>query len=335
MNSWAISAYPFLNNKYDNRTLSRLAKYETERQWQDVFNRLVAMVVNQFEWTGDFPETCDAYFFEEMLLFRSKACIIEAAPDVFLTLPCVPASSMNLYYEHNYWRAYSLGFNRRFFAVTHYNKDIVNILQPAKEVKSTTMGCVCFDNVQEYPLIETIEIYTNKIVDAMRTLDILLKQLKLSRVIETDENSKIAIQKAIADIDQNIVAVYASGKVTKSLRESLSLDLTNNAPQCLVEAWNHLNNLYSQFYTAFGINNLNTADKKERLLTGEINSNNQAIECNVNYRLDQRKHFCENFKAAFGRTIDCKIKHEEDMTDNGSVYDDPSGSPDGDERSVI
>ena len=331
--SWAVQAYPFLSSKYDNKTLRKLAQYETERQWQDVFNRLVSMIVNRFEWGGDFPETCDAYFFETMLLFRGKACIIEAQPNVFLTLPCVPASSMNLYYEHNYWRAYSLGYTEKFLAVTHYNKDILTVLDKNKQAASIK-GCVCFDNVQEYSMIDTVEIYTTKIVDAMRTIDVLLKQLKLSKIIETDENSKVAVQTAIRDIDANIVAVYASNSLAKALRESNRIDL-GSAPGALVEAWNHLNNLYSQFYTAFGINNLNTSDKKERLLTGEINSNNEAIAQNGYYPLDQRKHFCENFKAAFGKTITCDFKHTEGGVTDGTVYNDPSGSDGSDERETV
>ena len=85
---------------------------------------------------------------------------------------------------------------------------------------------------------------------------------------------------------------------------------TGASAQNLIALWDHLNNVKSEFLTAFGINNLNTADKKERLLTDEVNSNNDSIALNAAYRLDQRKHFCDNFNSVFGTNISCEIRHE-------------------------
>ena len=327
--NWAQKQYTFLHGTYDNKLLKKLAQYENDRQWQDVFNRLVAKAVNQYEWTGSVPDTIDPYFFEEQLLFRGYACWIKVSDNLFWSLPCVPVGTQNIYYEHNIYRAVSLGFTKEFRAITHYNKDVFKEIQQIdSSLHADCDGCVCFDNSQKYPMIETIRIYTDKIVDAMRTIDVLAKQLKLCSIIETDEDSKTAIQTAISNIDQNIIAIYASSPIATKLRESKVL-ATGTAPQALVAAWNHLTSLWSEFNTAFGINNMNRTEKRERLLVDEVNANNEEIDLNEYYRLDQRLHFCENLEAAFGIQVKCQLKHQIEATkeglNDGRLYNDAEG----------
>lgn len=323
--NWAQKQYKFLHGTYDNRLLKKLAEYENNRQWQDVFNRLVAKAVNQYEWIGDVPTTIDTYFFEEQLLFRGFACWIKMTDDIYWSLPCVPVGTQNIYYDHNYYRAVSLGFSKEFRAITHYNKDVFDLINQIDSSNNAELeGCVCFDNTQKYPMIETISIYTDKIVDAMRTIDVIAKQLKLGSIIETDEDSKLAIQTAISQIDQNILAIYASPSIATKLKESKAL-MTGTAPQALIAAWNHLTSLWSEFNTAFGINNMNRTEKRERLLVDEVNANNEEIDLNEQYRLDQRLHFCDNLKAAFGINVGCRLKHEitvDEGQTNGKLYND-------------
>lgn len=335
--SWAQKQYRSLSGAYDHKLLKKLAQYENDRQWQDVFNRLVSLVVNIYKWNG-LPETIDEYFFEEQLLFRGIAGVIKMSDEIYLGLPVTGCGQMNIYYEHSTYRAISLGFSEEFNAITKYNKNIFDYIKAAGGTdKAKYDGCICKDNYQVYPLIETIRIYTDKIVDKMRTIDVLSKQLKLSTIIETDEDSKVAIQQAIKDIDTNVLAVFSSSSLTTKLRESKSLP-TNTAASALTTAWNDLTSTWSEFNTAFGINNMNRSEKRERLLVDEVNSNNQETKANGFYRLDQRLHFCENMKAAFGLDITCEERHPnvtaEETAVNGRIHDDATGSYSGDENST-
>ena len=305
--------------------VSRLAKYENQRQWQDVFSRNVSMAVNLIEWE-DLPDTCDAYFIEELLLFTGKCCILyDPEWGAYLSLPCTIAAGQNIYYDHSYYKAYSLNYEKVFMAITHWNASLFNkFAEFSGGDTSTIKGVVIKDNYLEYPLIETIEMYTNKMVDAMRTIDIVSKQLKFPSIIETDEESKIALQKAMAMIDENYLAIYSNKAIAKALKESKVM-LTGVQAQILEAAWNHYNSVQAQYLTALGINNLNTSDKKERLLVDEVNSNNDSIQLNIAYRLDMRMHAAENYKAAFGKEISCKLRHdyaeqaEESIMQNGGV----------------
>lgn len=330
---WLYNKYPFLggSSKSDRRSLQRMARYENNRMWQDIFNRTVCIVANQFKWIN-LPKTIDQYFFELILLFLGNACIVyDEEFASYICLMCTPAGKMNLYYQNGFYRAYSLGYSKKFMSLTAYNKDIFEeLLTPFGDsigkVNVPMRGVVCEDNPLCYEMVNTIEIWTNRIVNTMRSLDVLQAQAKLPSIIETDEDTKLAIQQAVQDIDDNVLAVYVGKGIAQSLRESKSLQTQFN-PAVMDVMWNHLNNLKSEQLTAFGINNLNTSDKKERLITDEVNSNNDSIELNLQYRFDYRKRFCENFNAVFGTDIDVELRHEPITT---AVGNPKRGSNNGD-----
>lgn len=309
---WLFQWYGFLggSGKSDRRSLQRFAKYENNRTWQDVFNRTVNLAVDLFEWSG-LPPTVDPYFLELQLLFMAESCIVyDESFASYLNLMTTPAGRKNLQYQSAYYRAYSLNYSKRFMALTQYNKTIFDaMLELTGGPEEVPMrGVVCQDNALVYPIVETIELYTTRKVNAMRALDVLQKQAKLPSIVETDEDTKMSIQEAINDIDENVMAIYVGKNVAQALRESKSIQTQFN-PAVIDVMWNHLNNLRSEELTALGINNLNTADKKERLLTDEINSNNQSIAYNIGYRLDFRKRFCSNLNSVFGMNAAVNLKH--------------------------
>lgn len=331
---WLRQYYPFMcgkNSARNSKELRKYAEYENNRQWQDVFNRLVSIVTNIYEWDG-LPDTCDQYFLETILLWQAQGCIIyDEKKGGFLSLPSTPASQMNLYYQNTYWRAYSLGYTQKFLALTKWNKDIYKKAAPfIDETETLPIGCVCTDNIMSYPLIETVRIYTDKLVDVMRAIDVKVKQLKLGFIIETDEESKTAIQQAVHDVDNNVLAVYARRDIAKVMKESKSIN-TGSTPMELETLWKDYDNVMSAFLTAFGINNLNTADKKERLLTDEVNSNNEQIALNAAYRLDQRLHFCEDFNSVFGTNVTCRIRHSYIENDPDSITNTVRNNKGGDD----
>lgn len=300
---WINRTLPFLQGRRtDSKSLRKYAQWENERLWQDIYTRYFNVMVNLFRWEG-LPSTIDPTFLESLLLFDAEACIV-FDPDFnsYLGLPTTVAGNLNIYYQASFYRAYSLNYSKTFLALTKFNKDIIGdmVSLAGGQITDTYMiGCVCRDNPQAYRMTDTLEIYTTKMVNAMRAIDVVQSQAKLPVIIETDEDTKIAVQQAIKDIDSNVLAVYASKDLAKKLKETKNFPTQFN-PAVLDILWAHKNNLESEMLTAFGLNNLNTNDKKERLLTDEIKSNNQAIAMQLDSRLATRELFCENLQAAFG-----------------------------------
>ena len=74
---------------------------------------------------------------------------------------------------------------------------------------------------------------------------------------------------------------------------------------------------HNEFLTCLGINNSNT-DKRERLISAEVNSNNQFVSCNVNKMLEARQRACELINAKFGLNISVELRTPQKEENEGS-----------------
>lgn len=305
--------FQYASEKTDSRSLRRQARAKNNILWEDNFIRDVCLLTSLFRWEG-LPDTIDSMYFENILLMEGLSCIVyDEDFQAYVCGTAVPAGNMNMYYQNGVYRCIGLGYSKPFMAMNSWNKtifdDLMNGTDPVEQEYPVMKGVVCKDNIMEYPLVNTVEIYTNRVTDAMRTIDVVQHQAKFPGVFETDEDTKRAMEQVVQDIDQNVLAIYATKKISKAITETKKFDTGFN-PSVLDVLWNNKNNLMSEKLTAYGINNLNTSDKKERLITDEVNSNNQSIFLNLSYRLKQREIFCENMNSVFGLNMSVHLSDE-------------------------
>ena len=70
--------------------------------------------------------------------------------------------------------------------------------------------------------------------------------------------------------------------------------------------------IWDEFLTFMGLNNV--AEKKERFVTSEVDSNNEVINLNLQALLIPRKEACEQFNEKYGlmgdKAIDVKVRSD-------------------------
>ena len=75
--------------------------------------------------------------------------------------------------------------------------------------------------------------------------------------------------------------------------------------------------------TFFGLNN--NFEKKERLLTDEVNSNNDYVSSNIDLMLKTREEFCKEVNKMFGLNISVYKKYDLQTPsggeEDGELYD--------------
>ena len=109
--------------------------------------------------------------------------------------------------------------------------------------------------------------------------------------------------------------------------------LKTDAPYIVDKLDVHKHQIFNDALTVLGIDNANT-DKKERLITNEVESNEELIKYYLNCFYKTRKKACDEINEKFGLDIEIELNKEiidllnitendiiDGGDDNGQIYD--------------
>lgn len=297
----------------DKKSMKRLAKWENNQAYQDVFIWLTNMWLSLFEWKN-LPDTCNERALEYTLLFYGKALffrddeplsvgeypIINEGDGHYWHTPVILGPGLNIYYEHTKMTAYSYQYNKQF--------DITN-------------SVLIRNNSLMADSLNTLMLMTRRLVQAMRTIEALADHYKNPYIIRMDETEI----KSWELYEQQRSEFQTSVFTSKSFNpDAVSVIPTGVSPGMLKDLWDHYHNLENYVFTRFGLNNANT-EKRERLITAEVEANNGVIDMSVEPMLLSRQRACELINDMFGLDLEVKLRNKKEDEQDGELYADPLG----------
>ena len=111
------------------------------------------------------------------------------------------------------------------------------------------------------------------------------------------------------EYDGNTPAIFAD----KNLISPDALKaIKTDAPVILSDVMEYKTAIWNEFLTFLGLQNL--SEKKERLISSEVDSNNELINLNLQALLVPRKEACRQFNEKYGlmgdKAIDVKVRSD-------------------------
>lgn len=293
---WLNTMFPFF--VFDDKMQKKMAKYENDLEFQNVFYNLLNIALYSFKFDG-LPKTCNERYFKLSLILHGAAALINDKELGFLTLGCTPmmAGDLNIYGEWPKINAYGWnGFNK-MYSCYMYGVD-----------NTDAEALICRDNDCMYPMVRTLLMYTKRLTDTMRTLDVTAKKLKTPYFITCDESQKTSVKKILDDIDFNKDSIIANRSTSPNEFNVLQ---TGVQPESVRVLWEHYSNLESEVRTLLGINSAANLDKKERLVVDEAEANDILTDINIKYRLESYKTFCDTANRMFGLNLKVSSRIED------------------------
>lgn len=298
------------------RTLDLIEKSTFTRQdvYQFYLNKYFNLYMNSFKWNGlDYQQIdflmrrfwADGRIAAFMLKGKDNRPITnEEHPNGVLVFTPYAPSTFNLY-------DYPVD-------VTLINKRGVNFIP-------TTLQRVDEDVVLGYAqrnkksVFALVDFYIKKIVDIEMTIKTNLKAQKTPWLIGVSAESENKMNNLRDNLDEDEPYLF------------LNLEETNNAKSLLSGAPYTIDKLYNQkcayeneLREYLGINNMGVNEKKEHLITSEIDNNNQMTSCSEDCFYDVANEFCERIKKVFGYEISVELNRpeEEVYIDEGDNEDE-------------
>lgn len=271
------------------------AKYQNNYQFINTFINYLNIALDQFEWEN-LPDSCDSRILELALINKGMAGFFDDSDYGFLTLPATGVNNLNIYGYYDRLIGYGMnGYNREFRAYIPHSENI-----DAKAVP-------IYDNDMRYPFLLYIIQMSERITSAIRSIDVAATKLKNPYMVTCDSSQQSSVREVFKAIDNNEQIIITSKSLTPNDFQIIPTHQDVNSVEAL---WQHYHYLDNDIRTTLGIQNNPSADKKERLLTDEISSNDMITSINAKMRLKCRQDACDWINDYFGLNVSVKLKHE-------------------------
>lgn len=253
-----------------------LAMIINDKTLFDYQDRLRMLATSLFTWEGldDVAGIGASRFLEQVLYEEGRACFIKDDKLGFMALRCNPSDKFNVYNLPTKVNAWSFGYNKMF----NFD-DIVYIM----------------NNEIQKPTLFALELFCYRLYETERTIDVNLIAQKTPVLIEGDSKSILTLKNVYMQYSGNTPFIFGNKQFDISNKLNV---LNTNAPYIVDKLDVHKHQIFDDALTLLGIDNANT-DKKERLITNEVESNEQLINYYLNCWYKTRKRACDEINDKF------------------------------------
>lgn len=262
----------------------------------DYLNRLRLIATSLFTWDklDDYAGTGASRFLEQSLYENGRACFVEDSELGYLALKVNPSDKLNVYNLPTKVLAWSIGYNKEYAF-----DDVVYIM----------------NNELQMPTADTIQLMAYRLYETERTIDTNLIAQKTPILIEGDTKTILTLKNVYMQYSGNTPFIFGNKQFDISNKLNV---LKTDAPYLIDKLENHKHEIWNEAMTYLGIDNANT-DKKERLITDEVESNNELINYYLNCFYKTRKKACDEINSKYG--LDVSIKLNKDVLDLLNAYE--------------
>jgi hypothetical protein len=259
---------------------SNAGENRTSQFEQLYFNKLCELSMSRFEWSG-LPSSMDARFIEYCLLFYGLVVVFkDRNTDMIFAVRATPNGQLDMY------------DNPLQFTLSG---------RPFQGIQVKSSNCVpIWPNNMRTTDLSTIQVKTTTMAEIDRTIEINMRSARRTKILAYDENTRLSVENVNRMIDNGDAVIPISTSLDiKTAVQSIDLgihpDTIENLSIVRSRIWNETMGL-------LGINNSNQ-DKKERLVSDEVDANNDQVYMARESALTAREKAAERINEMFDLNV--------------------------------
>lgn len=268
-----------------------------DQTYIDYLERMKKICLSMFEWQN-LPTSMNARFIEMSLFYNGQAAFLYDDNYGYINTMAADGGYINIYGLPTELNCYSYRFNqRRSLYMTDTGEE------KGKE-------CILvMNNYERIPTAATVNLFAYRLAEAQRTADVNIKAQRTPILLTTDQKQLFTLKKMYEEYDGNTPAIFADKNViTPDALKAIKTD----APFIGQNIMDYKREIWNEFLTFMGISNL--SEKRERMVSNEIDSNNELVNLNLQALLIPRKEACRQFNEKYGlmgnKAIDVKVRSD-------------------------
>lgn len=254
------------------------------RTYLQYYNRLLELAINMYEWKN-LPDTVDERFLELTLFSDGMAVFFRDEILGELCLQCMIGGELDVY---------RIPIDRTAYATNGYQMRLNN-----------QNSVIIFNNYTHTSSMLDVEMYARRLYEIERTIDVNVKAQKTPLIIRATENQRLTMKNLYMQYDGNEPFIFGDNNLDMDAIKVLP----TNAPY-VADKLNILKRqIWNEALTYLGIENSNT-EKKERLVSDEVNSNLGGVAAQRFCRLNARRKAADQINKMFGLNIEVDFREE-------------------------
>ena len=260
--------------------------------YTDYEDMLTEIALSRLEWKN-LPDTCDERYLERALFFNGQAvyCKDDVVGD--LTLKVTTGGRMGVYGIPTEWEGY--GSNGYTISLNPTNSVLI------------------FNNYKRKPTFPVIKNYAMRLYELDRTIDVNVNAQKTPVLVLCDENERLSMENLYTQYEGNRPVIFGKKGLNTDALDVLKTD----APYVADKIYDLKTQIFNEAMTFLGITNV-AIEKKERLVTDEVNRSMGGTIANRMAYLTMREKAADAINKMFGTNIEVGFRADEE---DGSVLD--------------
>ena len=265
--------------------------------YSDYLGRMKKICLSMFEWKN-LPPSMNARFLEMCLYYIGQAAMLYDENYGYMNTMAADGGYINIYGLPTEVQCYSYRFNQR--------RSLFTLTSGEEKDKECIL---VMNNYERIPTQSTVILFAKRLAEAQRTADVNIQAQRTPILIATDQKQYFTLKKMYEEYDGNTPAIFAD----KNLIDPNSLKaIKTEAPFIAQNIMDYKREIWNEFLTTMGISNL--SEKRERMISNEVDSNNELINLNLQALLAPRKEACQLFNEKYGllgdKAIDVKVRSD-------------------------
>lgn len=266
--------------------MKSFGKTLNDSTFTDYFLRLKLLAKSVFKWEG-LPNHMDEKWLEAFLFDHGKCVFYKDPLRGFMVAECAPDGSINNYQEPT--------------SVTPTGIDV--------NYANLTPGVDCVliqNNDLMLPTSFTLKLFAYRLAEISRTIDVNVGAQKTPVLVHTTNKQMLSLKNIYTQFSGNEPVIFGD----KSFDPETMRVLKTDAPVVFPELQQQKIALWNECLTFLGINNANT-EKRERLITDEVEANNDHIDLSAGCFLKARERACAEINRIFKLNVSVTMRKED------------------------